>query len=434
MAIPSAGLCRRLIGANLWSRKGEDASRGARNGLPISRLRGQKSLANRGYIVNLKPVPDPDESRLLTSDAITSPIPDLTVVVPTYNERANVRPLVDLLEKALMGLNWEVVFVDDDSPDGTAKEVRAVGREKSNVRVVHRIGRRGLAGACIEGILSSVAPVAAVMDADLQHDETKLAEMFAILRDEPKTDIVIGSRNVEDGSSGTGLSAVRKWGSDLATAMARRLLRITATDPMSGFFMVRRESFNAVVLNLQSQGFKILADMLSASKGRWTVREVGYTFRERQHGLSKMDSAVTLEFLSLLAVRMTGGFVSIRFILFMMVGVSGVVVNLAVLRAMLGVVPDSFATAQSIAVIVAMTSNFVLNNILTYKDRTLRGMAFVKGLLSFYGVCAVGAVANVGVATAVFAVLPYWALAGICGAVVGALWNFVASSMVTWKG
>lgn len=363
----------------------------------------------------------------------TTPIPELTIVVPSYNERENIRPLVALLDKALAGRDWEVLFVDDDSPDGTAKEVRAVNRERANVRVLHRIGRRGLAGACIEGILSSVAPVVAVMDADLQHDETKLAEMLDLMQADPKLDLVIGSRNVEGGSSGSGLSAFRKWGSDQATRMARRILKISATDPMSGFFMVRRDSFNEVAPGLQNQGFKILADMLSASKGKWHLREVGYVFRERQFGDSKMDSAVTLEFLSLLAVRATGGYVSIRFILFMLVGVSGVVVNLAVLRLMLGFLPDHFSIAQTVAVITAMTSNFALNNILTYKDRTLRGMAFLRGLVTFYGVCSVGAVANIGVATAFYAVVPNWALAGVSGAIVGALWNYVASSMVTWK-
>ncbi|MDQ7081092.1 MAG: GtrA family protein, partial [Paracoccaceae bacterium] len=215
--------------------------------------------------------------------------------------------------------------------------------------------------------------------------------------------------------------------------IARRLLRITASDPMSGFFMVRRNSFNSVVLGLQQQGFKILADMLSASRGSWKVAEVPYTFRERRHGESKMDSAVALEFLSLLLVRMTGGMVSIRFILFMIVGLSGLVVHLTTLRLVMLAFPVSFAVAQTVAVVVAMTSNFILNNVLTYKDRTLRGRDFLRGLLSFYGVCSVGAVANVGVATAVYAVLPFWALAGFAGAFVGALWNFVASALVTWK-
>ncbi len=360
-------------------------------------------------------------------------MPALTVVVPTFNERDNVRPLVALLEVALRDVVWEVVFVDDDSPDGTAKEVRALGREKMNVGVIQRIGRRGLAGACIEGILSSIAPIVAVMDADLQHDETKLAGMLAKLQADPTLDLVIGSRNVDGGSSGSGLSSLRKWGSNLATGLARRMLKISARDPMSGFFMVRRESFNSVVLGLQQQGFKILADMLSASKGRWKVAEIGYTFRQRQHGQSKMDSAVTLEFLSLLAVRLTGGLVSIRFILFMLVGLSGLVVHLSVLRGVLGFIPNEFIIAQTVAVITAMTSNFFLNNALTYKDRTLRGWKFLRGLVSFYGVCSVGAIANIGVATAVYSVLPYWALAGFTGAVIGALWNFVASALVTWK-
>jgi dolichol-phosphate mannosyltransferase len=374
---------------------------------------------------------DPDVAKPKTQ----SHIPDLTIVVPTFNERENIRPLVALLDAALEGIAWEVVFVDDDSPDGTAKEVRALGREKPNVRVIHRIGRRGLAGACIEGILSSVAPIAAVIDADLQHDETRLPVMLAEFQKDDTVDLVIGSRNVADGSSGTGLSAFRKWGSDLATSMARRALKITATDPMSGFFMVKRESFNTVVLNLQQQGFKILADMLSASKGAWNIREVGYTFRERQFGESKMDSTVTVEFLSLLAVRMTGGLVSIRFILFMIVGLSGLAVDLLVLKGLLATVIGTFWVAKTVSVIAAMTSNFVLNNSLTYRDRSLRGIAFFRGLLSFYAVCAVGAVANVSVASAVFGVLnsQYVLLAGFTGALVGALWNFVASSLVTWK-
>ncbi len=360
-------------------------------------------------------------------------IPELTVVVPCYNEHDNVAPMVAKLETALDGIAWEVVFVDDDSPDGTADAVRTLAAEKPYVRLLHRIGRRGLAGACIEGILSSTAPLAAVIDGDLQHDETRLAEMLQRFRDDAGLDLAIGSRNVEGGSAGTGLSSVRKWGSDLATSLAKKLLRITASDPMSGFFMVRRQSFNAIVLGLQTQGFKILADMLSASKGKWKVTEVPYTFRERQHGESKMDSAVTLEFLGLLASRMTGGLMSIRFILFGLVGVSGIFVQLAIVWLMLLALPDRFALAQTAGVGVAMTSNFFLNNALTYRDRALRGAAMLKGLLSFYLVSAIGAVANIGVADLVYSNLPNWAFASIVGAFMGALWNFLASSLVTWR-
>ena len=355
---------------------------------------------------------------------------DLTVVVPCFNEQPNIAPMVEKLTVALQGIDWEVVFVDDNSPDGTADAVREVAQNNSRVRLIHRIGRRGLAGACIEGILSSTAPLAAVIDGDLQHDESKLRDMYDAMQS--GADIAIGSRNVEGGSAGTGLTAIRKKGSDMANSLAKRLMKIEATDPMSGFFMVRRESFNAIVTDLQTQGFKILADMLAASKGRWKTVEIPYIFRERQHGESKMDSAVTLEFLGLLASRMTGGLMPIRFVLFIMVGLSGVFVQLAAVWLALLVIP-SFAIAQTIGVIVAMTTNFFLNNALTYRDRKLTGTAMLRGLLSFYAVCSVGAVANVGVAELIFRLFPYWAFASVIGAIVGAFWNFLASSLVTWR-
>lgn len=359
--------------------------------------------------------------------------PTLSIVVPTFNERENIRPLLDLLQKALGTTDFEVVFVDDDSPDGTAREVRSVAREISNVRVIHRVGRRGLSGACIEGILSSTAPFVAVIDCDLQHDETRLPIMLAALENDSTLDIAIGSRNVKGGSAGDGLSKIRKWGSDVATNLTARILKISASDPMSGFFMLRRDSFNAVVTELQTDGFKILADVLSASRGKWNIKEVPFTFRKRQHGESKMDSAVAMEFLGLLLARMTGGMVSIRFVLFMLVGLSGVFVQLAATRAMLLVVTDVFLFAQIIGVITAMTSNFFFNNALTYRDRSLSGVALITGLLSFYVVCAVGAFANVGIATTVFEIVNSPEIAGIFGAVVGALWNFVVTALVTWR-
>ena len=368
----------------------------------------------------------------MTSSNAPSAAPQLTVVVPCFNERPNIAPMVEKLTKALQGIVWEVVFVDDDSPDGTAEAVRVISEKTPHVRLLHRIGRRGLAGACIEGILSSTAPLAAVIDGDLQHDETKLRDMFAHFEN-PELDLAIGSRNVEGGSSGSGLSSVRKWGSDLATTLAKKLLKISANDPMSGFFMVRRESFNAVVLSLQTQGFKILADLLASSKGTWNIVEVPYTFRERQFGESKMDSAVTLEFLGLLASRMTGGLMSIRFILFGMVGVSGIFVQLLIVRLWLQIGPEQFMVAQTLGVFTAMTTNFFLNNALTYRDRALSGRGLIRGLLSFYAVCMVGAIANIGVAEAIYSALPYWAFASICGAVIGAFWNFLSSSFVTWK-
>ena len=357
----------------------------------------------------------------------------LTIVVPTYNEKLNVRPLVSLLDKALVDINWEVVFVDDDSPDGTADEVRELAITRLDVRVIHRIGRRGLSGACIEGILSSAAPYVAVMDGDLQHDETVLISMIASFNADPELNLVIGSRNVEGGSSGNGLSGIRSFGSDMATVMARKLLKIRVQDPMSGFFMIKLESFRDVVGELQRQGFKILTDLLSASRGSWKIKEIPFVFKERQYGQSKMDSAVTLEYFGLILARLTGGAISIRFVLFLFVGLTGILVQLLMVGIFLNVMFLSFFYSQILAVILAMTSNFFLNNILTYRDQSLSGKYILFGLLSFYFVCSLGAVANVAVANLVYNFVPLWILASFFGSVISSLWNFMSSKWLTWR-
>lgn len=357
----------------------------------------------------------------------------LTIVVPTYNEKLNVRPLVSLLDKALVDINWEVVFVDDDSPDGTADEVRELARTRLDVRVIHRIGRRGLSGACIEGILSSAAPYVAVMDGDLQHDETVLISMIASFNADPELNLVIGSRNVEGGSSGNGLSGIRSFGSDMATVMARKLLKIRVQDPMSGFFMIKLESFSDVVGELQRQGFKILTDLLSASRDGWKIKEIPFVFKERQYGQSKMDSAVTLEYFGLILARLTGGAISIRFVLFLFVGLTGILVQLLMVGIFLNVMFLSFFYSQILAVILAMTSNFFLNNILTYRDQSLSGKYILLGLLSFYFVCSLGAVANVAVANLVYNFVPLWILASFFGSVISSLWNFMSSKWLTWR-
>jgi len=357
----------------------------------------------------------------------------LTIVVPTYNEKLNVRPLVSLLDKALVDINWEVVFVDDNSPDGTADEIRELARTRLDVRVIHRIGRRGLSGACIEGILSSAAPYVAVMDGDLQHDETVLISMIASFNADPELNLVIGSRNVEGGSSGNGLSGIRSFGSDMATVMARKLLKIQVQDPMSGFFMIKLESFREVVGELQRQGFKILTDLLSASRGSWKIKEIPFVFKERQYGQSKMDSAVTLEYFGLILARLTGGAISIRFVLFLFVGLTGLLVQLIMLKFLLNVLALEYKYLQTLAVITAMTSNFFLNNTLTYRDQSLRGRYMLFGLLSFYFVCSFGAVANISVASWIESSSKLPILASFLGGVISSLWNFISSKWLTWR-
>lgn len=358
--------------------------------------------------------------------------PELTIVVPTYNESANVPELVRLLDAALSGIAWEVVFVDDDSPDGTSRVAKAIARRDPRVRCLRRVGRRGLAGACIEGMLSSSAPTVAVMDADLQHDETILPKMVAAIRD--GADLVVGSRYVDGGSSNEGLSSIRQWGSETATTLARRFLKIELSDPMSGFFMIRRDKVEAIAEDLSREGFKILLDIVASSPDRLKTVEVPFTFRERQAGESKLDTLVTAEYLGLLFSKLSGGLVPVRFLMFLLVGASGIVIHLAALKIALHVFETTFAWGEFAASVVAMTWNFVLNNQLTYRDRRLTGFRFVWGLFTFYLVCSLGTIANMGVATGLFEMVDTgpW-IAGFAGAVLSAVFNYTVSAVFTWR-
>jgi len=327
--------------------------------------------------------------------AIVAASPDLSVIVPTFNERDNVAVLFQRLDAALQGVAWEAIFVDDDSPDGTWEVVKELARRDPRARVLRRIGRRGLSGACIEGCLASSAPYVAVIDADLQHDETRLPVMLASLRQ--GADLAIGSRYVEGGSSSS-FDRRRQGISSFATTLAQKLLRITVADPMSGFFMIRRERFEAVAPKLSMQGFKILLDILASSQGKLAIVEVPFVFGTRHAGESKLDSMVAMDFLGLLLAKLTNDAVSLRFLLFAAVGAIGLIVHLAALYLLINFTAAPFAEAQGAAALVAMTSNFLLNNFLTYRDQRLKGAALLRGLLAFYGVCSVGLFANVGVA------------------------------------
>ncbi|MDR3374335.1 MAG: glycosyltransferase family 2 protein [Ancalomicrobiaceae bacterium] len=369
------------------------------------------------------------EPRIQIEAAALDPI-ELSVIVPSYNERNNVPVLMERLGEVLNGVAWEAIVVDDDSPDGTAGVVKDLSRSNPRVRCLRRVGRRGLSGACVEGILSSSAPVVVVMDADLQHDETILPKMLDEIR--AGADLVVGSRYVEGGTAGDGLSSVRRWGSEFATSLAKKLLKITFNDPMSGFFMIRREKVEAVAGKIAREGFKILLDIVSSSPPMKTV-EVPFTFRERLAGESKLDSLVTAEYLGLLVSKFSGGLLPVRFLMFASVGVSGVAVHLATINVAMRLFDMSFEWGQFTAVMVAMTWNFLLNNQLTYRDRRLKGFAFLYGLVTFYIVCSVGTVASVGVGSWVYGHHPVAWIAALAGALLSAVFNYAASSVFTWR-
>jgi dolichol-phosphate mannosyltransferase len=355
--------------------------------------------------------------------------PELAIIVPTRNERDNVAPLVMQLEQALAGLSWEVIFVDDNSPDLTAVAVRRLAGRDPRVRLLHRIGRRGLSSACVEGIAASAAPYIAVMDADLQHDPLLLPRMLREAR-AGDVELVVASRYVEGG--GSGLAPRRRVLSRLAVRLAQLCCRVHLTDPLSGFFVIRREAFEASARGLNQMGFKILLDIAASAPRPLRCREVPCQLGVREHGASKLDALVAVQFLALLLAKLSGGLLGMRVVLFLGVGTTGLVVHLAVLKGLLAL-HAAFPSAQAVAVLVAMTSNFSLNNLITYRDQRLHGRQWLRGLVSFYAVCSLGALANVALASLIYRAWPSWWLAGTAGAALGFVWNYWASRVLTWR-
>jgi dolichol-phosphate mannosyltransferase len=370
----------------------------------------------------------------LTSGASARPrgAPDLTIVVPCYNERPNVAPLIARLHATLHGIDWEVVYVDDNSPDGTAGEIRRIAQTDPRIRCIRRIGRRGLASAVIEGALSSSAHYVAVMDGDLQHDETRLPEMLSDLQS-GQFDLAVGSRHVAGGND-AGLSGRwRHFLSNSGIRLAQMFLPIRLSDPMSGFFMLPRPLFEELASNLTGQGFKILLDLALSAPAPLRVVEVPFVFHERVAGESKLDALVLTQFAGLLLDKVFGGLLPLRFISFALVGALGVLVNLAVLSAALKLSHVGFAAAQAVGTIVAMMFNFLLNNEITYRDQRLRGPRLWRGLLIFMVVCGVGAIANIGIAKTLYDSHTNWTIAGAIGAVIGVVWNYAVSATLVWR-
>jgi len=377
---------------------------------------------------------------------------ELSIIVPTFNECQNVPIMVEKLQTALSGLDWEVIFVDDDSPDGTSNAVRAIAIDNPRVRCIQRIGRRGLSSAVIEGALSSSAPVFAVIDGDLQHDEKILPSMYSKIKEEEQVDIVIGSRFVNGGGLGD-WDKERVAMSAFATKVSRLITPASLSDPMSGFFMVTREAFDGAVRDLSGAGFKILLDIFASSRKPLEFSELPYVFSLRQHGESKLDTMVLWEYLMLILDKTIGKIIPVRFALFAFVGSTGVIIHYITLFLTMNLaipffnitainidypfinIPDKniFMYSQLVATIFAMTSNYFMNNLFTYRDMRLKGIKLLWGLFSFYAVCSLGAIANVGVASYVFDQNYTWQLAAFAGIILGTVWNYVATSIFTWR-
>ncbi|MCS0496423.1 glycosyltransferase family 2 protein [Ancylobacter sp. MQZ15Z-1] len=374
-----------------------------------------------------------DATRAEPSNGEWSP-PSLSIIVPSFNERENIEALFHKLDEALVGIPFEMIVVDDNSPDGSAEETKRLAQKYSNIRCIRRFDRRGLSSACIEGMASAASPLVAVIDADHQHDERILPKMVEAMKD--GADLVVGSRYTADATADAGFSSLRLKGSHLATWLASLVTGRPISDPMSGFFIVRRDRFDEVAPHLSKEGFKILLDIIVVCRRNdieLDIREIPYQFRSRHAGESKMNSLVVVQFLGLWLSQLTGGRLPASFLLFSLVGLSGVAVHMAALGLLTMIFHQIFVVGQIVATISAMTWNFFLNNSLTYSDRRLKGPALWKGLIGFCLICSLGGIANISVASAIFEFGHQVPIAGLAGALMSSVFNYSVTRIFTWK-
>lgn len=364
---------------------------------------------------------------------------EVSVVVPTFNEAGNVARLYDDLAAALAGLRWELVVVDDDSPDGTADAVRRLASAHANVRCVQRVQERGLASAVHWGVQAAHGDTIVVMDGDGQHEPALIPAMVAALGTGGGArggagggaDIVSGSRFLSGGPV-EGLESRRRLAlSERGNQLVNLFLGRTLSDPLTGFFATSRQLFLASIPRLQADGFKVFFDLAWHNRGA-TIRELPFDFRKRQAGDSKLGSYVLWLLACDIVAKLSGGLLPPRLVSFVGVGLIGSIFHFSVLYTVLAA-GAAFWVAQAVATVVALVFNFSINNVLTYSDQRLRGASFWKGLLLYSLIASVGIVANVSTAQLAYVRLNGHAfLASTTGLVIDVTWRFVVSNRLVW--
>ncbi len=365
----------------------------------------------------------------------TAPILRVSIVLPTYNERDNIEPLLAQLLLLKQHVDLEILVVDDDSADGTAELIRQLAHHEPALRLIRRVGRAGLASAIKEGLLDATGDVAVVMDSDGQHEPASVLRAIETLQRQD-LDLVIGSRFHAQAEI-LGLSGRREQGSNWANRCARYSLPQTyvqLTDYMSGFFALRLDEAIPLLRAVDVNGFKFLYELLAVSKGRLRVAEVPLSFQPRVHGSSKLDLAIVWDFLISILHSLSFRVLPRRAISFGLVGSSGVFVQVLLCQLLTGLAGIHFERALPFAVVAAATSNYLINNVLTFRFARLRGLELLKGLLKFLLVSSLPALANVGLAIAFYENVARNSLwAQLAGIIVVFVWNYAASSRFVWN-
>ncbi len=356
------------------------------------------------------------------------PDPDVSVVICTLNEHEAIGGVLRELDAALAHCAHEIIVVDDSTDTRTAQVVQDYAATHAWVRLLRREGGRGLASAAVAGWDAARGRTLALMDGDGQHDPQLIARMLddtAALGSE----VVIASRYLESSTSGLGL--VRHLGSRVLTGVSRLLLGLKVADPMSGCFLMTRSWYQQVRPQLTALGFKILIEVLASAARRPLVSQVPTQLRERAGGTSKLDLRVVLELGAQLVEKASRGMVPARMALFFGVGVSGLGVHLAALS-LATWAGRPFWLGQLLAIWLAMSWNFALNNLLTFRDRRLHGVAALRGLVVFYAACLSGAILSEALGVVAAWVGAPWFVAGIGGALLAGVWNYHLAKRAAW--
>ncbi|MEB3308158.1 MAG: glycosyltransferase family 2 protein [Cyanobacteriota bacterium] len=357
------------------------------------------------------------------------------MILPSYNERGTIRALIEQLLELRRCYDLELLVVDDDSPDGTAELVRDMAREISCLRLIRRVGRAGLASAIKEGLLDATGELALVMDSDGQHEPAAVERAVETLLS-GDLDLVIGSRFHPE-SAIHGLSGRREAGSSWANSTARFSLSRAYSnlgDPLSGFFAIRLDRVLPLLRAVDVNGFKFLYELLAVSGGRLRAVDIPLTFQSRTYGNSKLDLAIFWDFLISILHSLSLRLLPRRAISFGLVGLSGVLVQLLSCQVLMNGLRLEFEQALPFAVVMSASSNYLINNSLTFRFQRLQGAALLRGLIRFLMVSSLPVLANVGLASAFYRHVSHDTLwAQLAGILVVFIWNYAASSKFVWN-
>ena len=357
---------------------------------------------------------------------------DLSIVIPTFNEASNITLIVDAVMNVLdKRVSYEIIIVDDDSQDKTWKIAEDYTSEYENITCFRRIAKNGLSSAVIDGFMLANGKYVGVIDADLQHDESILIKMHDYCN--KGADLVIGSRYCEDGSTGS-WGAGRKLISKIATKMSQYITSIHTTDPMSGFFVIKKSLFLKVVDKLHIKGYKILLDIISQLDAKETkIVEVPYTFKNRINGESKLSPEVVMQLVDFIYLKAAGNYIPIDYLKFLSVGAIGAILHFTVLYIVYVFFGNSYQISLIIAIELTLIINYFINNLWTFRKKTHKGFKVFLGLVKFNILSGIGGIISYYLSISLFTAGTNWILASVIGAIVASLWNFNLNKVLTWN-